>query len=33
VLDLADSEIEEGHVILDLESTLRASHTYYRISK
>jgi len=27
VLDLADSEIEECHVVFDLECTLRTSHT------
>lgn len=26
-LDLTDSEIEERHVVLDLQSALRASHT------
>jgi hypothetical protein len=29
VLNLADSEIEERHVILDLESALRAGHTCF----
>ena len=28
VLNLADSEIEESHVVLDLEGTLRAGHTH-----
>ena len=27
MLDLADSQVEEGHVILDLQSALSASHT------
>ena len=27
VLNLAHSEVEEGHVVLDLESTLGTSHT------
>ena len=28
VLDLSDGEIEEGHVVLDLEGTLRAGHAH-----
>lgn len=27
VFDLADGKVEEGHVVLDLERTLRTSHT------
>jgi len=27
MLDLADSQVEEGHVVLDLQSTLSAGHT------
>ena len=33
VFDLTDGEIEEGHVILDLESTLRTGHTWYHVWK
>lgn len=28
MLDLSDGQVEEGHVVLDLESTLRSSHTH-----
>lgn len=28
MLDLADGQIEEGHVVLDLQSTFGAGHAY-----
>ena len=31
VLDLADSEIEESHVVFDLQGTFGASHTWINL--
>jgi len=30
MLDLADGQVKESHLILDLQSALRASHSYFR---